>query len=94
MILSFVASIDYENIYTTKISRFTVCERELWQWLQAQTPAHWTDRSKVKRHWALTRSAMQLARQLDSRADIGRLVVREVVDSVFGSLRSQVLRVR
>jgi hypothetical protein len=54
-------------------------------------PAHWTDPSKVKPHWALTCSGLQLARQLDSRADISGVIVTEVADFDFGSLHSDVL---
>ena len=53
--------------------------------------SYWTDRSKIKQHWALTCSGLQLARQLDS---CGRVVVMEVADSVIGFLCSDVWRGR
>ena len=34
--------------------------------------------------WTLTCSGLQLAKQLDSREDIVRVIVTEVVDSAFG----------
>ena len=40
---------------------------------------------RTVQHWALACSGLQLARQLDSQADIGRFIVKEVVDSVVGS---------
>ena len=49
--------------------------------------SYWTDRSKVKQHWALTCSGLQLARQLDSW---GEVIVMEVADSVIGFLCSDV----
>ena len=39
-------------------------------------------------------SGLQLAKRLDSREDIVRAIVTEVVDSAFGFLPSQVLRER
>ena len=54
-------------------------------------PAHWMDSSKVRPHWALTCSGMQLARQRNSRADTGGVIVTEVTDSDLGSLRLEVL---
>ena len=39
-----------------------------------------------------TCSGLQLAKQLDSREDIVRVIVTEVVDSAFSFLPSQVLR--
>ena len=37
-------------------------------------------------------SLLSMAKQLDSREDIVRVIITEVVDSVFGFLPSQVLR--
>ena len=46
------------------------------------------------RQWTLTCSGLQLAKQLDSREDIVRVIVMEVVYSAFGFLPSQVLQER
>ena len=46
------------------------------------------------RQWTLICIGLQLAKQLDSREDIVRVIIMEVVDSAFGSLPSQVLRER
>ena len=58
------------------------------------TLAPWTDCTKTTRQWTLTCSKLQFAKQLDSREDIVRVIVTEVVDSAFGFLPSQVLRER
>ena len=49
---------------------------------------------KTTRQWTLTCSGLQLAKQLDSREDIVRVIVMEVVGSASGFLPSQVLRER
>ena len=68
-----------------------LCDRQLWHWLQTRTLASWTDGTKTTRQWTLTSSGLQLAKQFDSREDIVRVIVTEVVDSAFGFLPSQVL---
>ena len=48
--------------------------------------------TKTRHQWTLfTRTSLQLAKQLDSWGDTLRVIVTEVVDSVFGFLPSQVL---
>ena len=44
--------------------------------------------------FTLTCSGLQLAKQLDSREDIVRVIVTEVVDCAFGFLPLQVLQER
>ena len=56
--------------------------------------APWTDCTKTTQQWTLICSGLQLAKQLDSREDIVRVIITEVVDSAFGFLPSQVLRER
>ena len=47
------------------------------------------DCTKTTRQWTVV-PGLQLARQLDSREDIVRVIVAKVVDSAFGFFPSQV----
>ena len=65
---SYAVSLATEHL---KLERGGLCGHQPWHGLQAEATAYWRNCMEIRKHWTLTCCEVQLAKQLDSRVDIG-----------------------